>query len=445
MKRFFVFLTVMFFVSATKAQIVKGQLKHHANQSITLLGFDYYNSYEISRTTIDSLGQFSLAYPASYKGIGLLETEDDSSLVLILGEEPIVTIEGTHIKEIENLKYKDSPQNAQLEAFAKRSMQRNQAYKAWRYLKPLYLNQEKEQHKVFQMISNEIERIEQADDKEIQKLSGDYLRWFVTQRKLVNDMPATAYNYTERIPQNIKQFRNTDFKNPKFKTSGLFRELIEGHYMLLENMGQSIDSMFVQMNMSTDYLIQNLKGEDVLLNDLSEKLFNYLEKRSLFQASEHLALAMLNEESCTVDDKRTNLFEQYRKMAVGKTAPNITLNNTKSLYDLSSNYKLVVFGASWCPYCQEEYPKLLQEYPELTKNNKLEVVYISLDSDSVAFENFYKEAPFYTYCDAKGWKSQAVIDYYVFATPTLFLLDKNNIIVSKPTSIAHAKVLLERL
>ena len=51
------------------------------------------------------------------------------------------------------------------------------------------------------------------------------------------------------------------------------------------------------------------------------------------------------------------------------------------------------------------------------------MVYISIDTDKTAFDNYYKVAPFITYCDAKGWETQAAKDYYVFGTPSYFLLD----------------------
>lgn len=67
---------------------------------------------------------------------------------------------------------------------------------------------------------------------------------------------------------------------------------------------------------------------------------------------------MLNQTNCQIDEKRTNLFEQYRKMGIGNSVPNISLDNkqdiskTKDLKSINSTYKLVVFEASWCPSCK---------------------------------------------------------------------------------------------
>ena len=38
-------------------------------------------------------------------------------------------------------------------------------------------------------------------------------------------------------------------------------------------------------------------------------------------------------------------------------------------------------------------------------------------------------------CDYKNWGTQAAKDYYVFATPTMFLLDTDKKIVLRPNSV----------
>ena len=90
-------------------------------------------------------------------------------------------------------------------------------------------------------------------------------------------MPVIVRKKTAQIPSAISFFRTTNFNHPNFKTSGLFKELIEGHYMLLENMGQPLDSVYSQMNLSSQHLIDNLQENDSLLNTVgSNHLYNYL-------------------------------------------------------------------------------------------------------------------------------------------------------------------------
>ena len=113
------------------------------------------------------------------------------------------------------------------------------------------------------------------------------------------------------------------------------------------------------------------------------------------------------------------------------------------LKNLKNNYKLVAFGASWCPNCQNDYPSLIGMYKKLKEKHDLEVVYVSIDTDKKVFEEYYKEAPFITFCDTKGWETQAAKDYHVFATPTYILLDKELKILSKIQSPEHLEAWLQ--
>ena len=432
----------------TTAQTLTGTLKHHAGQQVTLTGFNYYQTTELAKDTIDAAGNFTLNYPKEYKGMGVLNTQDNNSLVLML-TEPNIQLKGTHVTEADSLVYSNSNNNTLFLNYAKARGIREAAWVALKYLQPLYQVQKELQNQtqLANQITTEIIRLEQKDTDFLKQLDANsYLRWFIPMRTLVNEMPKTYNRYTERIPQNIQQFRSIDFKHPNFKTSGLFKELIEGHYMLLENMGQSLDSSNVQMNLSTKYLIDNLQKNDSLLNTVSNNLFNYFEKRSLFKASEYLSISLLTNSQCSLTEDLTSKLESYRKMKVGNIAPDIEFksqkSNGKSLYDIKTN-KLVVFGASWCPNCQTDYPSLVGKYKKLKEKYDLEVIYISIDTDKKVFEEYYKEAPFITFCDTKGWETQAAKDYHVFATPTYILLDKELKILSKIQSPEHLEAWLQ--
>ena len=63
------------------------------------------------------------------------------------------------------------------------------------------------------------------------------------------------------------------------------------------------------------------------------------------------------------------------------------------------------------------------------------MVFISLDEEQEAYRNFVKEFPFISVCDYKKWDSPIVNDYYVFGTPTMFLLDNKREILLRPNSV----------
>ena len=64
----------------------------------------------------------------------------------------------------------------------------------------------------------------------------------------------------------------------------------------------------------------------------------------------------------------------------------------------------------------------------------MEVVFVSIDEDKEAYRRFIKDFPFISTCDYQKWNGQIVQDYYVFATPTMYLLNDKREILLRPSS-----------
>ena len=439
-------LLFLFDWSGAFAQEISGNLKFHTKQEIKLLGYNGFKTIELAKDTIDTSGNFSLAYK-DYNGMGYIETLDQSQLFLVIND-PQINITGTHLREPDSLTFTGSKENLIFNQFAKEHNQREKALAGWKYLLPQYKDVQlfNQQRDYTTIIQKEINRLEKQDLDFLNQIDKkNYVSWFLPLRKLLDDIPLSAQQYSQRIPQHIADLRQINYNDSRLYYSGILDDLLESHYWLIENSGLTLDSMYVQMNISTDKLIENLEGNDKILNEVSDFLFRFLEKRSLFKAAEYLAVKLLNNSSCTLDDDLAKQMETYRIMKVGNTAPDIVFEGKKmmmgsevnkdlKLSDFNSDYTLVVFGSSWCPSCTQEIPKIKEKYIPW-KLKGVETVLVSLDSDESEFNSFVEDFPFLAFCDFKGWENKAVQDYYVFATPTLFLLDKDRKIILRPRSI----------
>ena len=155
--------------------------------------------------------------------------------------------------------------------------------------------------------------------------------------------------------------------------------MIEGHYFLLENMGQNLDSVYAQMNTSTAYLIKSLQKNDRLLKTVSETLFTYFEKRSLYPAAAHLATQMLSQDQGVLSTSLANTMQKYKDLKVGAIAPDLQLDATTTLSSIKKPV-LLVFGESGCTHCKKEALELLGYYDTWKTKKNIEVVYISLDT-----------------------------------------------------------------
>lgn len=415
-------------------QIITGHLTEEVGRSINLVGFHYDTIIEIAVDTIDNKGNFVLKYDKNYKGMGILKTSSASIIVLLDNED--IEINGTFLGYNEKLDFVKGSQNKKFLKFIKNQSIRDNIKPAWNYLKPLYEKEKvlNSQLKIQETITKELKRLKEESVKELNTFSkNSYLYWFIPMRQFVNDMTNKTHKKTELIYKYIEKFRNINFSASQFKTSGLFKELIEGHYFMLENMGKSLDNVYAEMNKSTNYIIQNLQSKPEVLNMVGEKLLAYFEKRSLFPAAAYLSEQLISNNTCLLEKKLTNRIQKYYALKKGNIAPDIQLLGKKL-----SDYKkplVLVFGASWCTHCQKDIEKLEKYYKKWKNDKGVEVVYISIDTDTESYKAKYKNKEWLTYCDYKGWETQAAIDYYINATPTYIILDEDLTILEHPVSI----------
>ena len=70
-------------------------------------------------------------------------------------------------------------------------------------------------------------------------------------------------------------------------------------------------------------------------------------------------------------------------------------------------------------------PKIYNLYKD-QKEKKFEVLAVSIDTSQTEWLNFIKinKLDWLNVSDLKGWEGKAATDYFIYATPTMFLLDK---------------------
>ena len=439
-------IALVFMAMLSNAQTISGKLSFLANQEISLEGFNGLQTYAIATTKIDANGNFKLAYASTDLGMGYLKSTDNKPLLVVLSGEEIELL-GESLSNTQTIKITKGKQNQWFEQYAQQHPRREQALSAWDYLEKIYTTDSlfTVQAKPRKAILQEKQRIQKQDQLFLQSLPpNSYVSWFLPVRKLVSSVSTIAQYRTKEIPATMAAFRDLDYTDKRLYKSGLFKEAIESHFWLLENCGKPLDSVLVEMQFSIDAMLTPLKKDEQKLNEVTDYLFDVLEKRSLFKASEYLALKVLNEVSCTINSDLARQLETYRAMKVGNTAPDIVFPTTRvnptndftihKLSDLTSNYTLVVFGASWCPKCKEEMPAIAKLY-RTWKAQGVEVLLVSLDEDQKAFYEFTINYPFISITDLKKWDGTIVKDYYVFGTPTMYLLDKNRKIILRPNSV----------
>lgn len=175
-------------------------------------------------------------------------------------------------------------------------------------------------------------------------------------------------------------------------------------------------------------------------------LFKTLEKQKQYNAIYYLYDKYVQSKlsDCDPPAAYKHLQEKMsvlKNIQIGSAAPDFVIMDGKlNLYQLPGDYTLLLFWATWCPHCTQVVPEIKKATDEFnlkleTSNLKLITVAVSLDTDKEQWQKFVTEKnllSFINFSEYKGWQSETVKKFNVYATPTMFLLDKDKKIIAKP-------------
>lgn len=451
MKKIIIINILLLVYSFTYSQSsITGTFTNLANQNITLVGFKGFDTYIIDSIRANEKGMFNLSYSEKNYGMGYLLSSDNKSFFVVLSGETI-KLKGESIALAKSIRIIEGKENQLFEQYATEHPRREQTLSAWNYLEKIYKHDTLfAKHKVpKESILKEKQRIKDEDNLFLAKLAkNSFVSYYLPLRNLVSSVSTIAQYRTEDIPVSIAAFRKIDYTDSRMQNSGLLANVIESHVWLIENSGRSLDSVHIEMKKSIDILVENLLPDEQKLNEITQHLFKFIEKRSLFNASEYLAIKLLNETHCTINSDFAAQLESYRTMKIGNIAPDFEFKKDviatgyeaskqpKKLSDLTSKYTVVIFGASWCPQCPEELYKISGIYKKW-KEQGVEVVFVSLDEEEKTFKSFASVFPYIGICDYQNWESPVVKSYHVFATPTIYLLNNKREILLRPNSVSQ--------
>ena len=441
---------VLFFIvlqaSAQNSAVLKGSFIAAKETEIRLMGFIGTQDTLLAQTKTDASGNFLLQYPKKYKGAATLQVKETTSLIVLLNNENF-DISWSNFKDFSALQFTNSKENEAFQQAYTINMDAQKKLAGLTYLLPFYKNDLSKKELTAQL-EQEINIENSRFEAYLYKLPHtNYAKAYLRYRALLQQLQKE--NNTQAEKKEVETtFLALDFSDEILFYSGLAKELFDVY--LKQSFTLQKEALIVSKLNTFSYVFKKSSQVNTkALNQYSEYLMKEYEKFGLISCAEHLALSLLDDNKCIINDKTLPILEQYKKMAIGNKAADMVFNSgvkyTK-LSEVPGKYKVVVFGASWCEACTKEMPQF-KDYAELFKTKyDAEIVFVSIDTDKEKYDVFIKDLPFINSCDYKGWGSPNVRNYYVFATPSIFLLDTENKIVAKPlNAIATAKWLYEKM
>lgn len=131
---------------------------------------------------------------------------------------------------------------------------------------------------------------------------------------------------TEEIPATIASFRKIDYTDPRLQKAACLP--MWSKVILVDWKQRPVIGFGIYRNeqIHRHFGCKPFTRRAEIKWDNREPV-QFTWKRSLFKSSEYLALKLLNEQGCTINDDLAAQLESYRAMKIGKIAPDIDFKN----------------------------------------------------------------------------------------------------------------------
>ncbi len=223
-----------------------------------------------------------------------------------------------------------------------------------------------------------------------------------------------------------------------------------GFYSINSQNKESQEQFFIQ---AVDTILLKAMANGKVYNFLMQYLIEGFEMYGFDRVISHIAENYEPANTCVNEDRKSELqkrMENLRKLAVGNIAPDIIIENAEgnklNLAAIDSDFTVILFWASWCPHCNQMISGLKELYQDEDLSD-FEVLAISIDTSAFDYSQALAAhgTPWINFAELNGWDSEAVIDYSIYATPTMFILDRNRKILGRPVSVLDLRHELGKL
>jgi thiol-disulfide isomerase/thioredoxin len=242
-------------------------------------------------------------------------------------------------------------------------------------------------------------------------------------------------------------FAGKDYGDPLILRSQLFPEQLLSYLGYYRNPEFTEEQQEAAFATAVDSIIKYTRENPEVFDFTINYLIEGFKRFGFDELVNHIAERTASEINCINEERREEMQEKLTRIqstAIGAKAPALVMENMKgkevALHNIESEKILLVFWASWCPHCMEMLPKLKKftmESPEMA------VVAVSLDDEKAQWKKAASGYNWIHLSSLKGWETQAVDDYFVYGTPSFFLLDTDKTILNKSGTLQEVIEFME--
>ncbi len=259
---------------------------------------------------------------------------------------------------------------------------------------------------------------------------------------------ASQRNDIDYIRDNF--FNEDDFTDTLLLYTDIIPKKILSYLELYIDSGLSKERQEEKLVEAAENVLSLAMTEEKVFYDVLEYMINGFLSLNMDEAANCLTDSYLHAEICI---EEAAVGEAGEVLEEGMPAPDFDFTaydgSEVDLYNIETEYVIVVFWASWCPFCTDVLNDLNEMYKEFSEKDPsfLEVVAIGIEEEKKEWETALKENSFknwLNYTSLELWDCPVSLEYDIEGTPSLFLLDSKKKVVSKPYNIPPLRRYLSR-
>jgi peroxiredoxin len=389
---------------------------------------------------------YSFAKNAGHTGIYRLILQGNKWIDFVNDNEDVnLSTDASNMQE--SLKVNSSWNNDIYYSFLKL----NKHYKTKTDLLQIILNRYPKDDDFYFMTRNKLLQMQKEYLNFVNVISQKNPKSFIARYVKTVQLPATDISLTidkQLVYLKSHTLDNVDYSDDDLIYSDAFTNKSIEYLSLFRNPQLTKELLEREFMSAVDTILNKAKVNALVYQHVTEYLIDGFKKFGFDQIIDYIVDNYVIKDDICLDEKLQNSIQrrmdQSRHFKIGALVPHINIPDGKGkavdLNEFSTGNTLIIFYASWCPHCQELLPKINELY-QSQKSKKLNILAISIDTNKTDWLSFVQKNNFKwtNVCDLKGWNGKAAIDYYLYATPSMFLINNKKEIIAKPINIEDIK------
>jgi peroxiredoxin len=272
----------------------------------------------------------------------------------------------------------------------------------------------------------------------------------ITSQKNIKSFVA-RYIKTVQLPpayQKSHSLDNIDFDDDDLLYSDAFSVVTLNYITLFKNRQMSKELLTKEYISAVDTILNKAKVNQLVYQYITQCLIDKFRELGFSRVIDYIVDHYVIKDDLCLDEQLPGSIQQRidqsKSFLVGIKVPQIIIPDSTgkeiNLKDINSEITLILFYASWCPHCQRLLPDINDLYIN-QKEMKLKIFAVSLDTNRTDWLNYIRKNNYnwINVSDLKDGHGKAIRDFKIYATPSMFLVNKKKELIAIPANIDDLK------